>query len=171
MELLNTKQINKFGIHYLLGEDAEGTRHWLEVPSWDCGWYWGGLYIHTFTNNRQPTRSVDINSHRHFDSMFLEGDYSNYKNFFKKSTLSQDEIWRLLELARTFYTLKDSAGLFEKGSSWVSKNDCYDVIKDQKLYLEIVKVKLPAVISAICNLLGGNTTPEQFSKEVVYKDE
>ena len=75
----------------------------------------------------------------------------------------------MLELARTFYTLKDAAGLFEKGSSWVSKNDCYDVIKDDNLYEEIVKIKLPAVISAIYNLLGGNTTPEQFAKQVIIE--
>ena len=167
---MEKKTIIKFGTHYLLGEDENGTKYWLGEPTWDCGWYWGGLYVHTFTNNNQPTRSVDINSHEHFDSKFLEGDYANYRNFFKKSTLSQDEIWRLLELSRTFYILKDAAGLFEKGSAWVSKNDCYDVIKDQDLYLEIVKVKLPAVISAICNLLGGETKPEQFEKQVVYKD-
>ena len=170
METINTKQIEKFGTHYLLGEDKDGTKYWLEAPTWDCGWYWGGLYIHTFTNNTQPTRSKDINSHEHFDTKFLEGNYGQYRDFFKKSVLDQDEIWKLLELARTFYILKDAAGLFEKGSSWVSKNDCYDVIKDQNLYLEIVKVKLPAVISAICNLLGGKTTPEDFSKTVVYKE-
>lgn len=169
MDIIDKKKINKFGTHYLLGEDADGTKYWLEEPTWDCGWYWGGLYIQTYSNNRQPTRSIDINSHEHFDSKFLNGDYANYKNFFKKSVLDRDEIWRILELARTFYILKDAAGLFEKGSSYISHNDCYDVIKDQDAYLEIVKVKLPAVISAICNLLGGDTKPEDFSSTVVYK--
>lgn len=26
---------------YLLGEDTEGTKYWLEEASWDCNWYWG----------------------------------------------------------------------------------------------------------------------------------
>ena len=170
MELLNKKIINKFGTHYLLGEDKDGTRYWLEEPTFDCGWYWGLGYIHTFTNNRQPTRSADINSHEHFNSKFLDQGYDVYRTLFKKSTLTHEEIWRLMELMRTCYTLKAAAGLFEKGSSWITKNDCYDVVKDQKLYEEIVRVKLPAVISAVCNLLGGNTTPEQFTKMVEIKD-
>ena len=36
---------------YLLGADAEGTKYWLEAPSWDCDWYWGFGYVETYTNN------------------------------------------------------------------------------------------------------------------------
>lgn len=167
---MNKKTINKFGKHYLLGKLKDGDYLWLEEPSFDCGWYWGGLYLHTYTNNRQPTRSVDISSHTHFDSRFLDKGYNSLKENFEELVLTDKEVWRLLELSRTFYILKDSAGLFEKGSAWVTKNDCYDVIKDQDLYEEIVKVKLPAVNSAICNLLGGNTTPDYFTKMVKIED-
>ena len=170
MELLDKKIINKFGTHYLLGEDKDGTRYWLEEPTFDCGWYWGGLYVHTYSNNRQPTRSVDINSHEHFDSKFLDKGYDEYREFFKKSVLGKDKIWKLLELARTFYILKDAAGLFEEGGAHITRNDCYDVIKDQNIYLDIIKVKLPAVISELCNLLGGETTREQFAKQAIYKE-
>lgn len=155
---------------YLLGQDEEGTNYWMEEPTWDCGWYWSWGYVETYTNNRSPSNSRDINSHQHFDGLFLEGDYGRYKKFFKKSTLTEQEQWRLLELMRTGYTLKRAAGLFEKGSSYVASNDCYDVIKDQALYEDIVKVKMPAVISAVCNLLGGDTKPEQFQQMVEIKD-
>ena len=172
MELLNKKIINKFGTHYLLGEDADGTRYWLEEPTFDCGWYWGLAYLHTFTNNRQPTRSVDINSHEHFDSKFLDGKgyVDGYLNFFKKSVLDRHETYRLFELMECAYTLKKMAGICEKWNANVTYNDCYDVIKDQNWYLEIVQKKLPAVISEICNLLGGKTKPEQFEKQAIYKE-
>ena len=171
MELLNKKIINKFGTHYLLGEDENGTKYWLEEPDFACGWYWSGLFIHTFTNNKQPTRSVDINSHEHFDSKFMNNGFvDGYLDFFKKSVLDKSEIYKLFELAKTFYILKDFAGICERGSAWVSKNDCYDTLKDQDLYLEIIQKKLPAVISAICNLLGGETKPEQFEKQAIYKE-
>lgn len=169
-EVMNKKIINKFGKHYLLGEGKDGQLYWLEEPTWDCGWYWGGLYLHTYTNNRQPTRSKDLNSHEHFDTKFLVGSYNDYKEFFKDSVLVGDDIWTIMELTNTFYILKKAAGLFEKGSSWIAKNNCYDIIKDQKLYEEIVKVKIPAVISEICNLLGGETKPEQFKKMVKIED-
>ncbi len=167
---MNKKIVNKFGIHYLLGINQDGNKVYLEEPTFDCGWYWGGLYLQGYTNDRQPTRSVDISFHTHFDSLFLNKGYDNFNNYFKDTVLTRDEIWKLLELAKTFYILKDAAGLFEEGSSHITRNNCYDVIKDQKLYEEIVKVKMPAVISEICNLLGGETKPEQFEKQVIYKE-
>lgn len=172
---MEKKIVTVFGRkNYLLGEDAEGIRHYIEEPKFDCGWYWGGLYIETFTNNRQPTRSVDISSHSHFDSMFLKCDGAFgpevFKKIFKKTVFNSDkEMWRLLELARTFYTLRKAADLFHIGGSHITTNDCYDVIKDQKMYEEIVKVKLPAVISEIMNLLGGDTKPEEFTQKVVLE--
>ena len=172
MELLNKKIINKFGTHYLLGEDENGIKYWLEEPTFNCGWYWGLGYIETFTNNRQPTRSVDIMSHEHFDSKFMMnyGSIDGYLDFFKKSVLDRHDTYRLFELMECAYTLSKMAGICERGSAWVSKNDCYDTLKDQNLYLEIIQKKLPAVISAICNLLGGKTKPEQFEKQAIYKE-
>ena len=172
MELLNKKVINKFGTHYLLGEDENGLKYWLEEPTFNCGWYWGLGYIETFTNNRQPTRSVDIMSHEHFDSKFMMnyGSIDGYLDFFKKSVLDRHDTYRLFELMECAYTLSKMAGICERGSAWVSKNDCYDTLKDQNLYLEIIQKKLPAVISAICNLLGGKTKPEQFEKQAIYKE-
>ena len=171
MELLDKKIINKFGTHYLLGEDENGIKYWLEEPTFNCGWYWGLGYIETFTNNRQPTRSVDIRSHEHFDSKFMNYGYvGGYLNFFKKSVLDRHETYRLFELMECAYTLSKMASMCERGSAWVSKNDRYDAIKDQNWYVEIIQKKLPAVISAICNLLGGKTKPEQFEKQAIYKE-
>ena len=93
-----------------------------------------------------------------------------FNKYFKETVLTKEEVWKLLELAKTFYILNDFAGLCKKGSAWVSENDCYDTLKDQDLYLEIIKKKLPAVISEICNLLGGETKPEQFEKQAIYKE-
>ena len=56
---------------YLLGKDNGDTLYWLEAGSWDCKWYWGFGYVETYTNNNHPSRSRDISSHQHFDSLFL----------------------------------------------------------------------------------------------------
>ena len=78
---------------YLLGADAEGTKYWLEAPSWDCDRYWGFGYVETYTNNDCPNKSRDINSHQHFDSLFLNDSKVNafdaFKEFFKETTLNQ----------------------------------------------------------------------------------
>ena len=155
-----------------MGEDEEGTKYWLEEPSFDCGHYWSLGYLHAFSNNRQPSRSIGIISHEHFDSKFLSGKgfADDYERFFKKSVLDKYEIYKLFELMECAYTLKKMAGICEKGAAWISENDCRDVLRDRDCYLEIVQKKLPAVISAICNLLGGKTKPEQFEKQAVYEE-
>ena len=94
----------------------------------------------------------------------------SYEQFFKKSVLDRHETYRLFGLMECAYTLKKMADICERGSGWISDNDCYDTLKDQDLYLEIIQKKLPAVISAICNLLGGKTKPEQFEKQAIYKE-
>lgn len=173
MEIINKKISRAFNkTIYLLGQDKDGINYWMEEPTFDCGWYFSIGYIETYTHNSRPDLAKDINSHEHFDSKFLDGKgyVDGYQNFFKKSVLDRHSIYRLFELMECAYTLSKMAGICEKGSAWVSKNDCYDTLKDQSWYLEIIQKKLPAVISEICNLLGGKTKPEQFEKQAIYKE-
>ena len=106
---------------YLLGADAEGTKYWLEAPSWDCDWYWGFGYVETYTNNNYPNRSRDINSHQHFDSLFLNDSkvsaFDAFKEFFKETTLDQKEIYLLIDYMSSFYKLKDVAKTLGVGYS------------------------------------------------------
>jgi len=100
---------------YLLGEDVAGTRYWLEAPSWDCGWYWGFGYVETYTNNRNPQKSRDIDSHQHIRGMFgkeIEGKYIyNIYNtpLLAHPAFSEKEGWELTELFTQFYLLREMA--------------------------------------------------------------
>ena len=102
------KQSKAFGKDiYLLGEDQDGTKYWLEAPHFDCGWYWGFGYIETYTNNRRPDLAKDIASHQHIDGLlgqqytydyakqcFVVGDYiHNLYNspLFAKTTFTSEE--------------------------------------------------------------------------------
>ena len=106
---------------YLLGKDAEGTKYWLEAPSWDCDWYWGFGYVETYTNNNCPSKAADINSHQHFDSLFLNDSkvsaFDSFKEFFKETTLDQKEIHLLIDYMSSFYKLKDVAKTLGVGYS------------------------------------------------------
>ena len=166
--VIEPKTIHVFrGTYYLIGETDDGTRYYLEKPTFDCGWYWGGLYIETFTNNRCPEKSRDIQSHQHMDSLFLKSQlFGDFRNMFKKCVLNDTQIWRLLELSRTFYTLRSYADLVHIGGSYITTNTCYDTIKSDEEHKRVCTQLIPAVISEICNLLGGNTTPEEFAKQV-----
>ena len=157
MELLKKKTSHAFGKKiWLLGQDEEGTNYWLEEPSWDCGWYWGFGYIETYTNNRAPSASKDIQSHSHFDSCWsCNNEYldlrnrDNFKKFFKKTTLTDNKIWELCDYMKTFYTLKEVAELFKHGYSWQTEKAKIDDLQNQEQYDLVNKVWLPEVFKRI----------------------
>lgn len=156
--MMDKRKSHAFGKDvYLLGMDKDGVYYWMEEPTWDCDWYWGFGYVETYTNNRLPDRSRDINSHSHFDSMFLNGpgnSYDNFKSFFRDSVLTDSELWTFLELMKTVYTLKETAGVFYRGGSHYSENLCREILKDEKAYSHINHVLLPALFEQIRNILS-----------------
>lgn len=149
--------INKFGKHYLLGVNKAGDYVWLEKESWDCDWYWGFGYLHTYTNNRQPERSKDISAHFHFDYAFLKGPEcarDMFKKYFRETVLTNDEIWILCDLMATYYTLKKTAELFRYGHSLYTSKALIDNLKSEEMEAHINKVLLPEVFKKIEQLLS-----------------
>ena len=144
---------------YLLGADAEGTKYWLEAPSWDCGWYWGFGYVETYTNNNYPNRSRDINSHQHFDDLFLNNPkacaFDVFKEFFKETTLSEKEIWLLVDYMYSFYKLKDTARILGKGYSHMTERAKLSEVQNTEMAKEINEKMLPAIFKQIDLLLSG----------------
>lgn len=120
--------------YYLLGIDGDGIRYYLEEGKFECDWYWGMGYVKTFSNNKNPHLSRDISSHSHFDNMFFgNGSFvDEFKAFFIKSvTLTDDEIWKLLELMKSLYTIKEFANMCHSGSSNItSDKEEYNVISE-----------------------------------------
>ena len=154
---MNKKTINKFGEHYLLGADANGTYYYLKKESWDCGWYCGLGYIHTFTNNEAPQMSRDIASPQHFNGLFFSGNkngYDVFKEFFVDTPLSDKEIWTLLELMKTAYTLKESAEVFGRGGSHYTTNPCADAIKSKEYVDKINSEMIPAIMDEVRKILA-----------------
>lgn len=142
---------------YLLGQDSDGVNYYLEAPSWDCGRYWGFGYIETYTNNNNPAKAKDIRSHQHFDTLFFKGKkcaYDLFKEFFTRTTLNDNEIWLLLDYMQTFYTLRDSADLFDRGYSSYTDRAKLDTVKNKELVNKINDDLLPALFNKVNNLLS-----------------
>lgn len=144
---------------YLLGVDKDGTYYWLEEASWDCDWYWGFGYIETYTNNKNPNMSRDIDSHQHFDGLFLKCSKMSkdmFDEFFIESTLDEGEKWKLLELMQTFYTMKEYSEVVYRGGSHFTSNPLSEEIKNSDEYNRINKVVLPKLFEEVYKLLGGD---------------
>ena len=153
------KQVKKaFGKNvYLLGADKEGTYYWLEEATWDCGWYWGAGYVETYTNNKNPDISRDIESHQHFDGLFLKGPKmckDMFDEFFNETPLNDSEKWKLLELMQTIYTLKEYSNVVYTGGSNISGNPLKEVIKSEEEYNRINKTVLPQLFEEVYKILG-----------------
>lgn len=149
--------INKFGKHYLLGEDHNGTKYYLEQASWDCGWYWGLGYIHTFTNNKNPKYSRDIQTHTHFDSMFLNKNrngYDEFKDFFKETVLNEKETWQLIELMKSLYIAREYSDFLNRGGAHYTQNACGELIKNNDEYERINKTVIPGLLNKVYELLS-----------------
>ena len=137
---------------WLLGKDKDGINYWLEEPSWDCGWYYGFGFVETYTHNTRPDLARDINSHQHFDSLFLNGPKCSkdmFKGFFVETPLSDDEIWEVVDYMKTFYTLKSVAELFKHGYSWQTSKAKIDQLQSDEQNDLVNKVWLPEVFKRI----------------------
>jgi len=155
---------------YLLGVDDDGVKYWLEAPEWQCGWYWAFGYIETYTNNNDPSRVRDINSHEHWDSKItgkhehydhekgcfvLDRDYVHHINEFKgfkDTTLTDSEAWEVADLMQSFYTLRKTAEYYRHGGSHISSPQNSDECKDSELEKRINEVDLPKIFKRVVEI-------------------
>lgn len=143
---------------YLLGADENGTKYWLEAPSWDFDWYWGFGYVETYSNNNCPEKARDISSHQHFDDLFLSkprvSAFDAFKAFFKETTLNDNEIWTLLDYMSSFYTLKEAAAMLGIGYSHMTEKAKLSEVQNIEIAKEINEKILPAIFKQIDILLS-----------------
>jgi len=139
---------------YLLGEDEDGVKHWLEEPSWDCGWYWGFGYIETYKNNLNPNLSRDINSHSHATNFMSEYfiEWNGSIPILKNRVFNDKEGWELSELFSQFYFLRDAAENFSKGKCNCA-NAKVSLWKKPNLVKEINKKLIPEITKRIIEIL------------------
>ena len=143
--------------YYLLGADREGIKYWLKEGHFDCDRYWGFGYVQTFTNNKNPASSRDIQSHSHFDTRFFNkhnNGFDEFTAFFEETTLSKDEIWRFIELMKSFYTAREYSDMISLGGSNYTQNPVKETIKCETEYKRINEVVIPAVMEEVYKLLS-----------------
>ena len=146
---------------YLLGKDKDNYLVWLEEPMWDCGWYWGFGYIERYTNrNGNPVNARDISSHTHWTSEIVgpigENKYIHHMNenpLFETTTLKDNESWKLSDLMKSFYTLRQTAELFHSGNSHLTSTSPLS-LKNPNLEDHINKNLLPKVFKEIDKILS-----------------
>lgn len=154
---MNKRTTTAFGkIIFLLGADENGTLYWLEQATWDCDWYWGGGYVETYINNKCPSMSRDIDSHQHFDGMFLKGSkcaFDMFKEFFVETPFTDKEIWQICELMKSFYIARKYSDMLHCGGAHYTTNPARETIKNEAEYNRINKVVIPEIMKSLYDIL------------------
>lgn len=148
------KLVNKAG--YLLGT-KDGESFYLEKASWDCNWYWGLGYVESYRGKDTSDRSW--RSHQHFDTLFLQNRMyaDGFRDFFDDTPLSNEEIWKLLELMKSAYIAREYSDMIYRGGAHYTENPCNEIIKNDIEYDRINRVVIPSIMNRVYELL----TPEK----------
>lgn len=155
MELIKKEKNHAFMEDIFLLGRYSGERIWLAAPSWKCDWYWGFGCIESYTNDRFPDKSSDINMLTHYDTLILNnhGIYTlGDVNGITECTLNTNEQWELSDLMKSFYTLRNAAELFNRGHSNYTTRLGLN-LTDKKLCDKINKEIMPSILDAIIKLL------------------
>lgn len=132
---------------------------WLEQSTWDCGWYWGCGYIEEYTRHMAPSNSKDISMHTHIDTVFKEVPFYDVEKCEEKLNfttphLNQSERYKLADLFKSMYTLREAAAVIGRGSSHISEIKSFD--KNVDMAKSINKNLLPKVFEAIYSILNND---------------
>lgn len=151
--------IRKFGYTcYFLGRDKYGKNHFLQNAKFDCGWYWGGGYIETYTNNKNPERAKDIATHTHFDILFLNNPCKNafdsFKEYFPETPFTDSEIWKICELMKSFYIARNYSDMIYRGGAHYTSNPAAEIIKSEIEYKRINETVIPGIMKELYKILG-----------------
>lgn len=140
--------------NYLLGI-KDGETYYLEEAHWDCNWYWGLGYVESYKGRGTSDRSWT--GHSHFDYLFLKPAkfVDGFRDFFNDNTpLSNEEIWKLLELMKSAYLARNYSDMLYTGGANYTENPCKETIKNEAEYKRINEEVIPAIMKEVYKILS-----------------
>ena len=136
-----------------LGKDKDTAEEvYLNGFSWDCDWYYGGGYLSYYKGIRQTV-------HTHFNATFLNskinGEYGIWKSldsFLNDAQFNEIEWWRIKDLYKQFYSLKNAAETFQFGGHCIGEGrNPKEINKDMadRINTHIQDVIIPEIVKAL----------------------
>ena len=135
----------------------DGVKIYLTSPKWDCGWYWSFGYLgnkdehyhlssyqskqHLFKLEDGSFKVITENRNKNMRDCLLEDYNLNPK--------VEENLWKFCELAKTAYTLKETAEVLGRGGSHYTSNPAKDIIQNEAEVKRINEVVLPAIFAEI----------------------
>lgn len=132
----------------------DNAKIWFDVPEWQCGWYWGFGYLgnknehyHLDGYSKKDYHIKDENGKFHF----IRGDRNENMfgcliNDYELAPAIKANLWQFCEIAKTIYTLKETAEVLGRGGSNFTTNLCKDEIVNKKEVHRINSVVIPKLL-------------------------
>ena len=169
----NTKYDFKVYLGKTKGSNPE--RIYLRGFSWDCNWYWGGGYLgnrnmHTHFDgcflNSPDSRGHSLGSFydpwtrlpeylKEEDVKRMENGAAVWENldfFLDDAQFTPNQWWRIKDLYKQFYALKETANVFHSGGHCTSEGRNKKEINKRKegsINKHIEEVIIPEIIKAV----------------------
>lgn len=164
------KTLNEYPKKVLLGYN-DNQPIYLSAPSWDCGWYWGFGYLGNNNCHYHVDGLTKIETYN-YDKKCREYEFVNLydgfiKHFGNTLMVRKSQLWTLVELFKTFYTLRQTAEVLGRGGSHYTTNPCKDIIVNKDEVTRINDVVIPHVLDAIYTILLRNQDNKKVDKKLV----
>ncbi len=135
----------------------DGNPVWLEGEMWACDWYWACGYVESYTNKWSPNKARDVDCHQHIDGLFRDCPFwdmekGEEKLQFLTPHLTQGERYKLGDLFKSMYALKEAAGVIGRGGSHITTVESFGPDKD--MAAKINQDLLPPIFAAIKDILS-----------------
>jgi len=143
------KEKNFFGIR----KDDE-SRINITSPTWDCGWYWSFGYLGNKNEHYHLSSYSDGRNISMYDALLADYELNPILLGNADKFGSFPRLWEFCELAKTAYTLKETAEVLGRGGSHYCTNPCKDIIINTAEVERINKVVLPAIFAKIDKLFS-----------------
>jgi hypothetical protein len=161
------------GFKVYLGKiKGENTLVFLTGFRWDCNWYWGGGNIQIRNMHTHFDGCfldvVDVRGHSlgnfvspWYKGRFPEGSkeisngcsvWENLDFFLDDAQFTDDEWWRIKDLYKQFYKLRDAAEVFQYGGQCTSKDRAKEEVNKEmadSINDHIEKVIIPQIKKAL----------------------
>lgn len=161
LDILEPRQIPKLkkeskenlagDLEYLLGEQ-DGHPIYLELPKKE-----GGSWGHIFVAKYYSSGSNDVKT---FPEIFFnqkQETFDKFKECFDKTTLEEDEVWKILELIQSYYTVKNYSMFARSGRSGFTtlKSSLANLAVNFEEAEKVDNVIIPEIITELKEILKG----------------
>lgn len=136
----------------LIGRTSDDEKVYLERGAYECDWYYGFGYLEFIPHNGQK-----IARHTHWSSLFTDSSHvqpEDVENVFTDHIFTDGELWTMCDLMKTFYSLKETSGIYNRGNSHLTSPDGFNLSDDNMK--ERIDKDTEKVIREVQKLVGLN---------------